>query len=53
MRFKVPRVPQLTHELSEPLHKQEHAVAGGPLHLGVVLLVQEVVSQRRHVGQRL
>lgn len=51
--LEVPRVPQLAHELAKPLHQEEHDVARRPADAPVVLLLQEVVPQRGHIGQRL
>lgn len=51
--LEVSWIPKLTHELAEPLHQQEHDVTGRPADSPVVLLFQEIVPQRRDIGEGL
>ena len=44
VRLEVARVPQLANQLAEPLHENEHLVAGRTPDARVVLLTQEVVA---------
>lgn len=53
MGLEVSWIPKFTHELAEPLHEQEHDVAGWPADSPVVLLLQEIVPQGRHIGEGL
>lgn len=51
--LKVSWIPKFTHKLAEPLHEQEHDVAGWPADSPVVLLLQEIVPQGRDIGEGL
>jgi len=49
MGLEVARVPELTNQLSKPLHQYEHLISRCSLDAHVVLLTQEIVAYRSDV----
>lgn len=51
--LEVSRIPKFAHQLTKPLHQEEHDVPWWPADPPVVFLLQEVISQRWNIGKRL
>ena len=53
MSFEVARIPQLSHQLAEPLDQADHDVAGRYLYVWIVFFPEKIASDLRHTDQSL
>lgn len=51
--LEVSWIPKFSHQLTKPLHQEEHDVPRWPADSSIVFLFQEVVSQRWNIGKSL
>lgn len=53
MCLEIPRVPELSHQLSKTLDQQEHDIPRRTLDVLIIVFFQKVVPERRNIRQSL